>query len=91
MHCIKTVDIFALKIALGRDDLFTVKSSQTRVILKTEKFTVSKWCIPDKFCLQKLGEQNIFSKVKVLSFFLFQPILEKLIVAPPGLQTSKSI
>ena len=43
----------------------------TRAILKVKKFTVLKWCIGDKFCLQKLGVTKGFFKVKVLSDFDF--------------------
>ena len=75
MDRFKTVNIFTFKIALVRDDLLTLESSRTRVILKIEKFTVLKWCIRDKFRLQKLGVTKGFFKVKVLSDFDFGQFL----------------
>ena len=42
---------------------------------KIEKFTVLKWCIRDKFRLQKLGVTKGFFKVKVLSDFDFGQFL----------------
>ena len=45
--------------------------SWTCSIMKVKKFTVLKWCIWDKFRLQKLGVTKGFFKVKVLSDFDF--------------------
>ena len=69
MHCFKTANISTFKIALVQDDLLTLESSQTKVLLKIEKFTFSIWCIGDKLHLHKLGVTKGLFKVKVLSDF----------------------
>ena len=51
--------------------IVSLETETTRVILEIEKFTVLKWCIGDKFCLQKLKVTKGILIVKVLSDFDF--------------------